>query len=496
MNQQTAMRALIGKDARIIFPLVVIGWIGCLFFNFLLFLLWQYWDVDNRSLFSGSISIWTLIPGLIAFGAASMLIGTEEDSGTLSWLRTLPVSWQQIAASKLVVGLGAFASVFAFASLILWLFSHGWRGVATSSGYNHLSLYEGSAVLFFQLLLLMLGFVVSYCIRMPVAGLIALLPVFGLVCFFVMYVTFVMKLMPTENHGELSLMAFPAGAGFLLLIGLVQHTLARRRLTRPDSSRWVLPQEMLVNPGHYRPPSMGVSQKPSQAAALLWQQCRQTAPVCVSLIGLSLILMLLYATTRDRPVRSGGVLMLISGGLAPLFITLSASWIGVLTFYADNRHRRYAFLADRGISPTKVWWTRLVPTLVGALFLMISLVAIGHLVIRDMAHGWSEGWQITSLIIVMYAFGQLVSQWIERPVLAFLAAPAYTGVCILPISYFLEGSTLPWIGLAVPVLLFASWHLSKPWLEGRNKTAQTIQVVGYTLLAIAMPCLMHLAVNS
>jgi len=284
---------------------------------------------------------------------------------------------------------------------------------------------------------------------------------------------------------------FLAGAGLLLLIGLVQHTLARRRLTFPDSSRWVLPQETLANESLYRPPFMGVGPKPSQAAALLWQQCRQTAPVCISLIGLSLLLMLLYATTRDRPARSGGALMLISGGLAPGFITLSASWLGVVTFYADNRHRRYAFLTDRGISPTKVWWTRLAPTLSGALFLMISLVAIGHLMIRDTVHGWSEVWQITSLIIVMFAFGQLVSQWIERPVLAFLAAPAYTGVCILPISYFLEGSTLSWIGFTVPVLLFASWHLSKRWLEGRNKTAHTIQVVGYTLLAIALPCLMH-----
>jgi len=108
MNEQSAMRALIRKDVSIVLPLVAIGWITCLICNLLLFLGWQYWDFASRSLYTSSMTLWVMIPGLVSFGTASMLIGTEEDSGTLNWLRTLPISWQQVAVSKLTVGLAAF----------------------------------------------------------------------------------------------------------------------------------------------------------------------------------------------------------------------------------------------------------------------------------------------------------------------------------------------------------------------------------------------------
>jgi hypothetical protein len=74
-----------------------------------------------------------------------------------------------------------------------------------------------------------------------------------------------------------------------------------------------------------------------------------------------------------------------------------------------------------------------------------------------------------------------------------MAAPAYAVVCLLPMVYVLEemrfGSFATMI-FAVPILLFASWRLTRPWLEGQNGPAQVVQAIGYTLLAIAVPCLM------
>ena len=43
--------------------------------------------------------------------------------------------------------------------------------------------------------------------------------------------------------------------------------------------------------------------------------------------------------------------------------------------------------------------------------------------------------------------------------------------------------------LAVPILLLASWRLTRPWLEGQNKLVHVFQAIGYTMTAIAVPCL-------
>jgi hypothetical protein len=43
--------------------------------------------------------------------------------------------------------------------------------------------------------------------------------------------------------------------------------------------------------------------------------------------------------------------------------------------------------------------------------------------------------------------------------------------------------------LVVPVLLFASWRLTKHWLEGEVQSAYTVRVLAYTALAVLLPCL-------
>ena len=46
---------------------------------------------------------------------------TKEESGTLSWLRTLPLRWQNVADSKFLVSLAGLALAWVIASLALLL---------------------------------------------------------------------------------------------------------------------------------------------------------------------------------------------------------------------------------------------------------------------------------------------------------------------------------------------------------------------------------------
>jgi hypothetical protein len=179
----------------------------------------------------------------------------------------------------------------------------------------------------------------------------------------------------------------------------------------------------------------------------------------------------------------------IFGGMAPLLIMMSASWLGAIVFYCDNLHRRCAFFADRGISPTRVWWTRMLPPTIAFLLLIGSISVIGFSFIETRAG--QNTLDFIAMCAVLFAYGQLVSQWTQRPLLAFFAAPAYACVSLAPVFYLLgrAGGPFAAIVLVVPVLLFASWRSTKFWLEGRVQRAYTARVIGYTALAVLLPCL-------
>jgi hypothetical protein len=182
----------------------------------------------------------------------------------------------------------------------------------------------------------------------------------------------------------------------------------------------------------------------------------------------------------------------VFGGISPLFTLLSASWFGALVFYGDNVHRRCSFFADRGISPTRVWWTRLAPPAIACLVLIVSVVLVRFNVQEEVLvqlHGPLVAYMV--LLAVLFAFGQLVSQWTQRPLLAFVAAPAYTAVSLLPVAYMLDRyhASFTVTLLSVPVLLLATWRLTGRWLDGKVQHGFTGRVLGYTLIAVLLPCL-------
>ncbi len=82
----------------------------------------------------------------------------------------------------------------------------------------------------------------------------------------------------------------------------------------------------------------------------------------------------------------------------------SLCWVAILTFHGDQVNKRVQFLAERGVSPTRVWWTRqLVPALCVLVFANASVV-----VVRVLGRG--DGWEMLFASCILYA----VSQWLSQ----------------------------------------------------------------------------------
>lgn len=488
------MRHLLWKDGMAIKPLVEAILIGivAIYLALALMLTWLGTN-DSASLY---VSIWVLMPNLVALGAPALLVGGEEENGTLSWLRTLPVSWQKVADAKLLVALGAVAIAWLVSSLCLFFVMAS--VVPNSTGYADSMLNVGgvSFLMFFSLLLLLCGFITAYLFRSPVAGLIAVVPVIAVATTLSTEVGRWILTGDIRYKGELHSLSLAdyvsiVTAGFALLIAawLLQRGLAYRRLTSPISNAI---NKLLEPPpvSAYRPPALVGASRPNQFVALLWQQLNQMGWSAVALTVMIAILIVnqfaesnTYAFGSNRySVQPDGQIARFLRELAPLLIAIGASWIGGLAFYGDNLRRRCAFFADRGISPSQIWITRVLYPIIFCIMLVGVALAVG----MNERYG---GQGTAVLIVVMVSFGLLVGQWMQRPVMTFLAAPAYATVATVGLLIVLQTySTYVWTATFVaPVLLFASWRLSGRWLTGRIDFGYTWRIFAYTALAVMLP---------
>jgi hypothetical protein len=486
MNDQTMMLRLMWKDLQTIKPLLFAATATMLAGNLLAFLFWHQGEMRADTYVGFTYALWFLLPGFTALGVPAMIVGTEEETGTGNWLRTLPVPWQTIARAKLWVAAGAVLFTWLIASGVLALASLGWPEKPQTS-VSSVFRVEGFLIFaFFGILLLLLGFACSYLIRSPLLSLLALLPTYF---FSVFGVNSLIHYLGIMTWGRAWPQLISLGVGVLLVAWVLQLWLARRRFLLPIHSFVPRAITTLSETHEYRPSRLPVRTQPSQVVSLLWQQLRQTGLLSIALVGISAFLAFTYALTyaAANQYYATGIL-----GLAPGFIVLSASWLGAIVFYGDNVHRRCAFFADRGISPTRVWWTRIAPP-AAACLVLLALIGIVALVTysNHRERLYAESFQSMALMIVMFSFGQLVSQWADRPLLAFLAAPAYAFVSLTPVFYLMQRfhANFAVILLTAPVLLFATWQMTRHWLDGEIQTSYTARVLGYTALAVLMPCL-------
>ena len=107
---------------------------------------------------------------------------------------------------------------------------------------------------------------------------------------------------------------------------------------------------------------------------------------------------------------------------------LAASWLGVLAFQGDGVQERIRFLADRGVAPATVWWTRHAPPL----SLLAMALGLMVLLLPDQLRA-SHLSSLSLLAVVMaalftYTVSQVVGQVFRSATIAAIAAPLVTWV--------------------------------------------------------------------
>jgi hypothetical protein len=509
MNQKV-MQRLIWKDARTIAPLGIATFAGILLCNALL-----YGFTAGTATPPGQHQlplarmVWILLPNLLAFGAAAMLVGGEEESGSLAWLRTLPASWRGIALSKLSVALGSLMIAWTVGSVMYGL---QWKlapdALVTWAEHTDQapdwSLPAVSAQLVFSIVLMLTSFIMAYWFRSPINALLAVLPVMiALTAGMVGVQEYLLqsvdglprwRLIPTVRL--VGLLVVSAGSLILLLLGLHQWV-AKRRLTGTESS-FSGRIERTAAAEAFRPPrpipstwygaSLGY-QRPSVTGALLWQATHQSLGVLVLLTIVASIGMTIAQWTRGSLLE-----------LAGLVAAIAMFGIAGLTFYGDSVRKRSVFLSDRGVSPTLIWRTRLAPTLI-ALAIVIAVLLLNRMLFQGRIYRYRSNdlLLILTLMLVGYALTQLVSQWSPRPVLAFLAAPVFFALAsflFAPLfNDYREGALLAaWS--SIPVLLFASWRLTPRWLSGSMGRGYALRFIGYLAVALLLPYMMVLSIRA
>ncbi|KAA5546891.1 hypothetical protein FYK55_00210 [Roseiconus nitratireducens] len=496
MNAKVFQR-LAWKDARILAPLPIAVAIAIVVFNLMLLLVVGSSRMDVTARWGIAQSIWILLPMLLAYGAPALLIGGEEESGSLAWLRCLPADWLSVSMSKLVVAAAALGMTWILASIglmIQWLALSDSQIELLRRSHNlaePFSLYA-LMVVAVSLMFLFCSFICAYLFRSPITALLAVMPAIAIVVTSFGWATD--RVLGPDRSSPIGLLSDAqrwamVGLAIItaLLIFVINQLAARHRLTGPEVNRIrKLPKRPPANA--YHPPraaswygsslSFG---RPSKFAAMLWMAVHPIRwPLAILLLLVVVAAVKIFSANEagiDRP----GVFLAVS------LISTSLLTIGSITFYSDSVRQRCQYLSDRGISPTLVWWTRLLPTLTATLLALLAIIVVVATIGSTNDSFGRSG--LIAAVLFSFAVGQLVSQWSPRPILAFFAAPVFVSLSFFALALLFEFyQKSAWVLLfSVPVLLVGSWHLTPRWMRGDVDRAYVNRFIAYMVAAVLLP---------
>ncbi|WDQ18371.1 ABC transporter permease [Rhodopirellula sp. P2] len=491
---RSAFQHLVWKDFRMLQPLLLAGVIGTAALFLLAVLRAAIDPVSDPSLTTLSV-LWVLLPNLVALGIPPISLGTENEERTLDWLRTLPVTWWQVLLSKLLVGFAAWALAVLIATacvVLSWVVLRGewdWGDIGRISGSE--SIFE---LMVYGVGLLICGWIAALIVRNPVGSVMLVIPL--IVGLTLLWNYSIAGLVSTHFHHGVTFLEATAGQRVAMLcfavvclvaLGSAIAGLARHRLAGASDHRWQAPA--VASTSAWQPSVVQVAwhAKPRPFRALLWQQVRQTRLVIGVACSLSMFAVVWGLVGGDSGIQRA--LIVLGWPAAQLML-------GVATFHGDRRGMRQGFFADRGWSPSLIWLTRLIPTALASLFLMMVFpFASGLDLYFGMQYGAATSLQAFGFSVVVqtvqFLIGVLTGQWGRRPSLAFFGAPVVALLWMLPafglLAFYGGYTSLLW--LAAGVLLFATRRLTPFVMEGVSSAAVWGRGLAYCLLALGVMCL-------
>ena len=136
----------------------------------------------------------------------------------------------------------------------------------------------------------------------------------------------------------------------------------------------------------------------------------------------------------------------------PIVGCLVLSWLGASVFGSDANQGRIRFLAERGVSPFKIWWTRLALPLICVIFGLLSFF------LMYTVSNWSQDdnpisdlmshsiWGVGIPLSLLMAFGlaQWLPLWTRSSLIAFCISPVLLFFSFAYVGFLLEFINAPW----------------------------------------------------
>jgi len=484
LPQQVFLR-LVWKEIRQGFPLLAVLLGVELLLHTLMVL-----GAGNADVREAHLLIMVLMPSLFAVGAGAILISQDKEQRTIGWLNSLPIAARTILRAKFSVGIGGLAIVWLASIVMTLLFD-------SSSFSNMRKSNEGLPNVIWPLnsiFLLLLGFATAWRWNSVLVALVMILPL-------AMFPT-VVCLIECEIRADLfSLRDFlPDGLvaiNYLLAISLSGWFAWRfgdAYLTAKDSDRRWSQRWPSVDFRTLRQSSLPKTTQ-GLTPTLVWQFAWQNRMIPIAILALIAI-----------PVLA--VLLHFSGTkpddwlfLPSVACWLIASWLGASVFQSDTLQSRIRFMAERGVAPNAIWWTRqIIPASLFALAAMILVLFVWLVPTASISNGPSPSNSIplialaVTLVIAFYAAGQWYGQLFRSPIVSLVTVPAAMGL-VVGYSFFAVtalGSTIWLLLISLSIAFVATRVMMHPWMDGRTDMRYWLGHAGFLSVAVVLPAVPYL----
>jgi ABC-type transport system involved in multi-copper enzyme maturation permease subunit len=495
-NEAAWTKALLWKEIRQVLPLMLTV-LGMGFGTLLLILIAAAFSTEKLNHGTGFWFLFLSMPMMYATGVGILLVGTEKESRSMQWMRSLPVSAKHIAWNKLVVALVTLALVWLIA-LSSWAIFASALGAPLSTSDRLMTDY-----LMVSVFLCLAGFAFAWRFESQIVSLVMLIPA-ALAIWLLSYgISAWLKhsFLSSDSHRSTDSWVYFVGLTIGSIVALVYGWRVSQRelsaLAAPGTSSGI---------GAWFAAIFGIgSSKDARSEArfaeawslwpsvtplggMLWQMILQNR-LWWSLIGLAALPFLAIGVSYDIK----GNVEPIDGdwlGWVALPMGLLSGLLGVLAFQSDGIGQRVRFYADRGVSPSVLWLTRhWIP-----LTIVLAFAIARYLSLRLVPRMDSQ-WILldTAALLVgclaTYIVGQWVSQFIKSPILSAIVLPVVLVTSLVYCIFSVVAMEAPWWMLVASFVITAisTWWMMRPWMERRIDWKYYLQHGLFVLAALFVP---------
>lgn len=435
-----------------------------------------------------------LIPALFSVGAGAMSISQEKETRTLGWLSSLPLSKERLIATKFVAALLAWVGLWLSVVLItLVIDSLGFGPVSYSVLYDDPESHPIYSSWFLYWIvhsfyLLVIGFLTAWRLGSSMTALVAIVPL--AIAPSVLRFIFAYARNPGHDFGAaqydgtlgeslavIACILFPA---LWLMNRFAVTALSPQQIKQPQ------------NPYAATDLATDTTKQSSQtvlspSSAMLWQFFRQNQTLFLGLCGISFAValpVLLFADTAHQTRRFPWEL------LAVITVFTITAWMGVLVFQGDNLQDRIRFLAERGVTPAKVWVMRMLFPLgyVSSVVLFYALVVSRYQ--QFDSDKWNPPvWLVFCGMLVVFAYSHWFAQLVRNPILAAIGGPIVASMGIGYIAYAYNELT-PMFAYAIALCLapfVATFLMMRRWMDRRFQWQYWCGHFAILLVAVVAP---------